>query len=47
MFCFRCKLILEKKKKEEAHKAYIATKAYKLTFFLPTRITQDYCLKEF
>ena len=43
MFCFRCKLIFEKKKEEEeeenkpkAHKAHMATKAHKLTpFFVP------------
>ena len=46
MFCFWCKLIFEKKKKEEAHKAHMATKAHKLTLSFPTHITQDYCLKE-
>ena len=34
MFCFRCKLMFEKKKKNKAHKpikAHMATKAHKLT----------------
>jgi hypothetical protein len=51
MFCFRCKLIFEGKKKEaenkpKAHKAHMATKAHKLTLSFPTRIAQDYYLKE-
>ena len=41
MFCFRCKLMFEKKRKDQAQKAHMATKAHKLTLYIPTRITQD------
>ena len=47
MFCFWCKLIFEKKKKEEAHKAHMATKAHKLTLSFPTHITQDHSSRSF
>jgi hypothetical protein len=33
--------MFEKKKKDQAHKAHMATKAHKLTLYIPTRITQD------
>ena len=57
MFCFRCKLIFEKKKEEEeeenkpkAHKAHMATKAHKLTLSIVLashRIKASKSLNEF
>ena len=57
MFCFRCKLIFEKKKEEEeeenkpkAHKAHMTTKAHKLTLSIVLashRIKASKSLNEF
>ena len=45
MFCFRCKLIFEKKKEDQSPKAYKAHKAHKLTLSSPSRITLDHSTK--